>query len=143
MSHISEPANLLSKNTLKLTMHNQTILTLERTLDLSFHRPLTKNALAKNIKENLTKLPLWRKCPAFPYVRILGSRISSAEKFNPAAGSLATAITAISDQQAVSEEFVRFFSNLSTSTINKNVSSNRISTAHQRSYHPAAIDLLP
>ena len=48
----------------------------------------------------------------------------------------------ISDQQAVSEEFVRFFSNLSTSTINKNVSSNRISTAHQRSYHPAAIDPL-
>lgn len=38
MSHISEPANLLSKNTLKLTMHNQTILTLERTLDLKYSK---------------------------------------------------------------------------------------------------------
>ena len=48
----------------------------------------------------------------------------------------------ISDQQAVSEEFVRFFSDLSTSTINKKVSCNRISTAHERSYYPAAIDPL-
>ena len=72
MSNTSESANLLSYDTFMLYMQNQTILTLEETLHLLISKFLLTNDFKKLRKKNnkgkLAKLPLWRKCPALPYV---------------------------------------------------------------------------
>ena len=48
----------------------------------------------------------------------------------------------IGNQEVVVKEFAKFFSELSSSCNDSNVSAARISEAHIRSYYPAAIDPL-